>query len=141
MSLPHDSHKTPSTLSRASEGSNNPSNDIPKKQFEVERQSNTNNDEKQSIHASISNYVDQRFPRPSNRHSFVNSLATHESSSTNKKLHNFISKWALFIGTIWVQFGIGYNWISQTALPDQFDIYFEGIQGFRYRFMNEIFFV
>ena len=102
---------------------------------------NKNKDEKQSIHASISNYVDQRFPRPSNRHSFVNSLATHESSSTNKKLHNFISKWALFIGTIWVQFGIGYNWISQTALPDQFDIYFEGIQGFRYRFMNEIFFV
>ena len=54
-------------------------------------------------------------------------------------MKSFLEKWSQFIGITWIEFGVGYTWLSQTAIQTQTLIYYgEDISGFKYRVLNEV---
>ena len=55
------------------------------------------------------------------------------------KFLDTMGPWLVFIGICWAEFGIGFNWLSQTAIKKQTLLYYgHSHDGYEYRFLNEV---
>lgn len=78
-----------------------------------------------------------------NQHKSENVLAPPNPTSSIKHDKSIICKdayikWSLFIGVTWINLGIGYNWLSQTAIKKQTEAYYHNeYKGYYYRVLGE----
>lgn len=49
-----------------------------------------------------------------------------------------MTAWCLLICNLCLQFGAGYNWIINSSIQKQSEIYFNNIEGYSYRVLNEL---
>jgi hypothetical protein len=65
--------------------------------------------------------------------------AIHNPVNSCTSCIDSIGPWLVFFGICWAEFGMGFNWLSQTAIKKQTLIYYgQAEEGYLYRILNEI---